>query len=69
MSEYICVLHRSSACPDCVKEIDKWKSLAGELVKAVRHAIDERILGHPMVEAGAMEDLEVMLAKARESGL
>lgn len=32
-----------------------------KLIKALKRAMEERILNHPNVEAGAMEDLEVEL--------
>ncbi len=37
-----------------------------ELVEAIERAMEERILCHPKVEAAAMENLEVIIAKHRD---
>lgn len=50
-------------------ELDKWKALAGELLKATKIAIANKVLGHPTVEASAMEDLEIVIRKAEGMGL
>jgi hypothetical protein len=47
------------------RELGTAKALIGRLVKSCDKALEERILGHPQVEAGAMEDFEVALSEAR----
>lgn len=47
------------------ERINELEHALKELEEKTTKAISEKTLGHPMVEAGAMEDLEMALESAR----